>query len=96
MSRSTLAGAISLVSSDKIKERTEGCQLLRQMFAISSNVEALSSTADGWLKILQALFGAVAVERTASLRTTKSSSGASSSNGEGSCRIGKTSYTAIQ
>ncbi len=88
-----LPHAISLISSDKVKDRQEGLLFIKEIFSRKGSVEQISQTGNGnsrdgenngftWLRIFQALFGYVGVERGASLKVVKSTSGASTASGE--------------
>lgn len=74
--------ALSKVSSDKIKERSEGMESLRTIFQSQTSVENLSSVTEGagWLTTFQTLFGVVKMERNNATRKGKTN-GASSSSG---------------
>jgi hypothetical protein len=80
--------ALSKVSSDKIKERSEGMESLRTIFQSQTSVENLSGVTDGvgWLQTFQTLFGVVKMERNASLKKGKTS-GATSSSGTSRCGL---------
>ena len=80
----SLKHALAQISSDKVKERADGQDLLRQIFSVRENCESLADRKDGsgWLHTFQTIFGAVMLERAASLRAAKSTSAGSASSGE--------------
>ncbi len=75
----SLKNALALISSDKVKERAEGQSMIRSIFSIRENCENLAEQADGngWLHTFQAIFGAILVDRSASVKLVKSGSAAS-------------------
>jgi hypothetical protein len=79
----SLKHALAQISSDKVKDRADGQDLLRQIFSVRKNCESLAERKDGggWLHTFQTMFGAVMMERTASLKAGKSTSAASASSG---------------
>ncbi len=72
----SLKSAITLIASDKVKDRIDGQELLREIFSVRANCETLSSQPDnaGWLHVFQQCFGAVMLERAAAVKPGKASS----------------------
>lgn len=75
----SLKSALGSIASTSIKERQEGLDLLRDIFSVPQNCQALQQSREGlgWLQVFQTLFGLVKMERQAALKKGKGASGES-------------------
>lgn len=69
-----LRSALKLYESDKVKERSQGGELLREIFSSRENLAAFqeAGTKDGgggWVALFQCLFQAVIKEKKAALKS---------------------------
>lgn len=77
-----LSGAVKLYTSDKLKERAQGLEQIKDIFDSRDNVARFHETASreggaGWVAFFQCLFQVVANEKKAALRKTASTQGVS-------------------
>lgn len=77
-----LSAAIRLYVSDKLKERSQGLEQIRDIFDSRDNVARFHETASreggaGWVAFYQCLFGVVVNEKKAVMKKSASAQGTS-------------------
>lgn len=107
-SATSLKTTLELVGSDKIKERSQGLLLLREIFKDDGNCERLAMAAahegdsrggggggdrGSWLYVLQAVFGCVGVERAAAIKAMGGGAGGAKTGQEVSSSTTTTTTT---
>jgi ataxia telangiectasia mutated family protein len=77
---SGLKGALKLYESEKIKDRAQGGELIREILSNRDNLLAFQETAGrdsggGWIAFFQCLFQVVVTEKRAALKSNASAQG---------------------
>lgn len=70
-----LSGALKLYESEKVKDRTQGGTLLREIISNRANLDVLQTTANrdggkGWIALFQCLFASVLIEKKTVIKKT--------------------------
>ncbi len=82
---SGLQSALKLCASDKVKDRSQGQEHVREIFSNRENLAAFQETASrdggaGWVAFFQCLFQVVVVEKKAAVKKGDSAQGGSKSS----------------